>query len=302
MLLDSTEIITALLVARNLDMDTEMPTFQQIGNEDSTKRLSRVCRAESMVKVREEMRKMKELRKAEGSRSVRVEDFQDLEIRRVTRKESSRRKESRGLQAEDVDNSLIQDKSRKIQIVGSDVESLYPSLDAIEVAQIVYKCIMETEVKFRGVDYQEACRLIALTSSEQECRLGPLRRVLPVRRYVHGSRPGVTGEDPLGPDSGSQDQWEFPSVGKNGLTKLEKRLVIAQVAQKSVLALFKTHTYRFANKFFLQKRGGPIGLRSTCCVARLVMMWWDEQFLEVVKKSNLEIIKGARYMDDVRIS
>ena len=72
------------------------------------------------------MRKMKELRKAEGSRSVRVEDFQDLEIRRVTRKESSRRKESKGLQAEDVDNSLIQDKSRKIQIVGSDVKSLYP--------------------------------------------------------------------------------------------------------------------------------------------------------------------------------
>ena len=114
-----------------------------------------------------------------------------------------------------MNNSLIQDRSRKIQIVGSDVESLYPSLDAIEVAQIVYKCIMETEVKFRGVDYQEACRLIALTSSEQECRLSPLRRVLPVRRKVHGSRPGVKGEDPLGPDSGSQDQWEFPPLGMN---------------------------------------------------------------------------------------
>jgi hypothetical protein len=100
---------------------------------------------------------------------------------------------SEGRKPDDVKNSLIQDRSRKIQILGSDVESLYPSLDAIEVAQIVYKCIMETDVKFRGVDYQEACRLIALTSSEQECRLGPLRRVLPVRRYVHGSRPGVTG-------------------------------------------------------------------------------------------------------------
>ena len=197
LLLDSTEIITALIVARNMDVDTEMPTFQQVGNQDSTKRLSRVRRAENMMKVRDEMKRKKELRKSEGSRSVRIEDFQDLEIRRVKRKESSKRMEHRGLQAEDVNNSLIQDRSRKIQIVGSDVESLYPSLDAIEVAQIVYKCILETNVKFRGVDYQEACRLIALTSSEQECRLGPLRRVLPVRRYVHGSRPGVTGEDPL---------------------------------------------------------------------------------------------------------
>jgi hypothetical protein len=125
--------------------------------------------------------------------------------------------------------------------------------------------------------------------------------ILPVRRYVNGSRPGITGEDPLGPDTGSQDQWEFPPLGKNGLTRLEKRMVVEQVAQKSVLAVFKTQTYRFANKFFLQKRGGPISLHSTCCVVRLVLMWWDEQFLEVVRKSNVEIIKGARYMDDVRI-
>ena len=77
--------------------------------------------------------------------------------------------------------------------------------------------------------------------------------------------------------------------------------MVAKTMQKSVLALFKTHTYRFANTFFLQRDGGPIGLRSTCCVARLIMMWWDQQLLEVVKKSNLEIVGGARYMDDIRI-
>ena len=67
--------------------------------------------------------------------------------------------ETRGLQSSEVKNSLIQDNCLKIQVVGSDVEALYPSLEAIEVAQIVYKSIMESEVKFRGVDYQEACRL-----------------------------------------------------------------------------------------------------------------------------------------------
>ena len=78
-------------------------------------------------------------------------------------------------------------------------------------------------------------------------------------------------------------------------------MLIAQVMQKSVLAIFQTHTYSFGRKYFLQKRGGPIGLRSTCCVARLVMMWWDKEFLEVAKKSNLTIKGGARYMDDVRV-
>ena len=67
------------------------------------------------------------------------------------------------------------------------------------------------------------------------------------------------------------------------------------------LSIFKTHTYRYANKFYLQKRGGPISLRSTCCIARLVMMWWDERFLEVIRESNVKIIGSARYMDDVRV-
>ena len=42
-------------------------------------------------------------------------------------------------------------------------------------------------------------------------------------------------------------------------------------------------------------------MRSTCCVARLVMMWWDKEFLEIVESSNLTILGGARYMDDVRV-
>ena len=84
------------------------------------------------------------------------------------------------------------------------MEALYPSLNAVEVAQIVYNSILKSKVKFEGVDYTEAVRLIALTSSEQECRLSQLRRVLPVRRFTNGTRPGITGEDPLGPESGGQ--------------------------------------------------------------------------------------------------
>ena len=99
---------------------------------------------------------------------------------------------------------------------------------------------------------------------------------------------------------GSQEQWKFPFL-QNGLTELEKKMVVATVVQKNVLALFKTHTYSFSNKYFLQLKGGPIGLRSTCCVARLIMLWWDEKFLEAVEKANIRVIDCARYMDDVRV-
>ena len=88
------------------------------------------------------------------------------------------------------------------------------------MARIVYNAVMDSDVKFSGMNYTEAARMIALTSSEQECRLGPLKRVLPTRRSKNGTRPGITGEDPLSADTCSQDQWKFPPLGKNGLTKV----------------------------------------------------------------------------------
>ena len=300
LLIDCTDLITTLIVARNLDDEEMMPAFQKDGKSTlRNKKLTRQSRAENMMKIRKELLEKKNQRKQWDLRTWAQESYQDLEIKRVKRREAARRME--GVKAEDVDNKFVQDRSTRIQVVGSDVAALYPSLEAIEVARIVYNAVMESEVIFKGVNYTEAARMIALTSSEQECRLGPLRRVLPRRRSNQGTRPGITGEDPLSGDTGSQDQWKFPPLGKNGLTTLEKRMLIAQVMQKSVLAIFQTHTYSFGRKFFLQKRGGPIGLRSTCCVARLVMMWWDKEFLEVAKKSNLTIKGGARYMDDVRV-
>ena len=79
---------------------------------------------------------------------------------------------------------MIQDRGAKIRVIGSDVEALYPSLEAIEVAQIVFNNVMKSEVKFAGINYTEACKMIVMTSTEQECRLGQLRRVLPRRRYT----------------------------------------------------------------------------------------------------------------------
>ena len=101
-------------------------------------------------------------------------------------------------------------------------------------------------------------------------------------------------------DVGAQDQGIFPTL-RNGLTGMEKRLLIAKVLKTSVLAMFRTHTYSFGGKYFLQVKGGPIGLRSTCCIARLVMLWWDDKLTVALMKLNIQIAAGARYMDDVRM-
>ena len=68
LLMDSTEIITSIIVARKMDDDHEMPTFQR-DREDvtpSSRNITRIGRANSMIKIREELIRKKELRKPEG--------------------------------------------------------------------------------------------------------------------------------------------------------------------------------------------------------------------------------------------
>ena len=85
-LLDATEMITSLIISRNLDTDRVIPTFQKDGNsgKGSTERIQRVGRAAGMTKMREELSKFKNKRKDVGSRSWSPDDFRDIEFREVT--------------------------------------------------------------------------------------------------------------------------------------------------------------------------------------------------------------------------
>ena len=46
--------------------------------------------------------------------------------------------------------------------------------------------------------------------------------------------------------------------------------------------------------------GGPIGLRGTCTLARLVMQIFDRKWMDLVKDAGLLIELYMRYMDDGR--
>ena len=91
------------------------------------------------------------------------------------------------ISSKDVPLGAVQDKTEKMVTVGSDVEALYPSLDDMEVANIVYKAIMDSEIEFDSVDYLEGARYIAINWTAAQCKSSELRRVLPVRRHVNGT-------------------------------------------------------------------------------------------------------------------
>ena len=82
---------------------------------------------------------------------------------------------------------------------------------------------------------------------------------------------------------------------------MEKKLILATVMQIAVRAVFDTHVYQFAGKIYHQQRGGPIGLRATCAIAKVVMGDWDRRLHKIMSDNGLCIEEAARYVDDVRL-
>ena len=180
--------------------------------------------------------------------------------------------------------------------LGSDVVSLYPSLDIREVGLRVKEAVLNSTVKWEGVDYLEAVRYIALNWTEDQCRSSNLLRVLPWRRKKQGSRPGIRGAGPRGPETGDTDQWIFPKVVLSQEDKLE---IIGTVLQIATTALFENHYYSFGGGAFRQREGGPI-LRATCAIARLCMQLFYGKWEHIMKQMGIWPWLIVRYMHDGR--
>ena len=54
-----------------------------------------------------------------------------------------------------------------------------------------------------------------------------------------------------------------------------------------VRLVFSTHFYEWEGRFYQQLNGGPIGLRATGPVARIMMDWWARKIREIEEKSQL---------------
>ena len=54
-------------------------------------------------------------------------------------------------------------------------------------------------------------------------------------------------------------------------------------------------------KLYKQKKGAPIGLRASACLARLLMIQWDKTWATIQKNFGLKVHMFYRYVDDIRI-
>ena len=65
--------------------------------------------------------------------------------------------------------------------------------------------------------------------------------------------------------------------------------------------MFSTHVYSFGGDVYRQVDGGPIGLRSTCAIARVVMAQFTIKWKERLASINILLEGDALYVDDGRV-
>ena len=101
----------------------------------------------------------------------------------------------------------------------------------------------------------------------------------------------------MGAQEDDEKQWKFPNVE---LTSLERKMVMSEVMRLSIEIMFSTHIYSFGGRNYKQREGGPIGLRSTCALSRVVMARWDEKWKARMTSANLKVEDDGRFVDDAR--
>ena len=172
-------------------------------------------------------------------------------------------------------------------VVGSaDVVGLYPACKAFHSGKVGKEMVMKSKMQIEGVNFKEAARYCVMKYSKAEVLANGLTRIVPRRRYRKGTKPGLTGSGPKGKVSDDELVWVFPNTEP---TELEKRKLIACCVEIGIRAVFTSHLYEFDGKVYLQKDGGPIGVRLAGTVARAVMAEWDATLNKILESHRITV-------------
>ena len=199
-----------------------------------------------------------------------------------------------------------------------DVSGMYPSLVIREVLEVLYTMVMGTNIQFDDINYEEAGKYLAVSMADDEktrCGFGEVlpRRMVEVVRERRGEMGPVPGPRVTMAYLDSEDvkmrnedgeEVRLPKWQSSGVnpSPLQQRMMVAWTLMKGVEVVMGNHFYRFSGKAYHQQAGGPIGLELSQAVARLVMLWWDGEFLQRCQRAGITREMYLRYLDDVNMA
>ena len=188
--------------------------------------------------------------------------------------------------------------NKKRILMSMDVKGLYPNLEIEEVLKIIKEMVGKSGLNFEGVDWVEVGKHLAICVSRQELEELNLSEVVPKRK---GADRSVTMAYLDGGDKNKKNVekwaklWNMPRRLPNEVEKANMISKLIEIVTKEVMS---NHFYSVGDTIRKQTDGGPIGLQLTGAIARIVMLWWDDQFLGVASTAGIVIDMYERFIDD----
>ena len=177
-----------------------------------------------------------------------------------------------------------------------DAVALYPSLEKNETARICSTMVAKSGIWLEAVDWNELGLYLVLTKSSgaisSDC--------LPTRKFSSGPAPAITTTEVLGPIKRNPEtsKFNYPSRLPD---QSEKAQMLQQAIEQGILTVMSNHTYTWNETIMLQSNGGPIGDRLAEAAARLVLIWFDNEFILLVRTAGINITLYKRFVDDGNI-
>ena len=162
--------------------------------------------------------------------------------------------------------------------VGGDVEALYPSMEHIPTARIMYQEMLETRVEFNNLDFKFMNVYLFLVLGREELKRHGLKK-MPVRLNSESEGKSLLSKANRNMNNWSDDDMVFSLE--------ERKIMLALTVQINTLLLMSTSCYTFGGKIYQQRAGSGIGLRGSACSAKVLMGHWDKKWCRMQVKMGL---------------
>ena len=85
-------------------------------------------------------------------------------------------------------------EDQEVCLIGLDVVALFPSMKSANTGKIIRQHVLKSELKIEGFDWREGARYIVI-NKKYTGDLGCIWEVLPWRRKVRGTAPGIKAKE-----------------------------------------------------------------------------------------------------------
>ena len=103
-----------------------------------------------------------------------------------------------------IDSGEIESDTDRIML-GADAKALFPSLDTQKCARLVGEEFIPSDLIIEDVNYEVLAKYIAMNWDQGQIRIRGLQRVIPVRTYKFGPRPGMKSNEAKEPGDREED-------------------------------------------------------------------------------------------------